>query len=162
MADKDSKEDNEDSDEPYAVGPGRPPKHSQFKEGKSGNPTGRPKGSVSFGALLQKESLKKVPASEGGRTKSLSKLQIIAHRITNGAMKGDHKATAQFLNELGKINAAQAADPPAQLVPNLDMAATRRIAERVLRDFKEGEQEEAEKKERERKEAEKDPPHEPK
>jgi Family of unknown function (DUF5681) len=161
MADKDSKEDNEDSDENYVVGPGRPPKHSQFKAHTSGNLKGRPKGSVSIGALLQKESLKKVPASEGGRTKSLSKLQIIVHRIMNGAMKGDHKATVLFLNELAKINAVQSTDPPAQLVPNLDIAATRRIAERVMRDAKEREQEEAEKKEREQKEAEKDPPHEP-
>jgi Family of unknown function (DUF5681) len=152
MADKDSKEDNEDREETYVVGPRRPPKHSQFRPGTSGNPKGRPKGSVSIAALLMKESLKKVVVSEGGRTKSVSKVQIVVHQITKGAMKRDPKATVLFLNELAKINGVQSTDPPAQLVPNLDMASVRRIAERVLRDVKEREQEEAEK----------DPPHEPK
>jgi hypothetical protein len=141
MAGKDSKEDKEDSDENYVVGPRRPPKHSRFKPGASGNPKGRPKGSVSIAALLLKESLKKVAVSEGGRAKSVSKLQIVVHQITKGAMKGDPRATALFLNELAKINAVQSAIPPAQLVANLDVATMRRIAVRVLRDVEESEQE---------------------
>jgi hypothetical protein len=38
---------------PYKVGYGRPPKATQFKPGKSGNPKGRPKGPKSVGAVLQ-------------------------------------------------------------------------------------------------------------
>ncbi len=36
------------SDEDYRVGNKRPPRHSQFKPGVSGNPKGRRKGSVNL------------------------------------------------------------------------------------------------------------------
>ena len=38
--------DSDAEEEPYEVGNKRPPKHSRFKKGKSGNPAGRPKGST--------------------------------------------------------------------------------------------------------------------
>jgi Family of unknown function (DUF5681) len=37
----------------YEVGYGRPPRHSRFKPGQSGNPKGRPKGSKSLKTLLE-------------------------------------------------------------------------------------------------------------
>jgi hypothetical protein len=37
-------EDHEDEPNNYHVGYGRPPRHTQFKPGRSGNPAGRPKG----------------------------------------------------------------------------------------------------------------------
>jgi hypothetical protein len=37
------------------VGYGRPPKHSQFAPGRSGNLNGRPKGSKNMTTLLQEE-----------------------------------------------------------------------------------------------------------
>ena len=39
-------------DDDYAVGYKKPPLHTRFKKGQSGNPRGRPKGSKNFSTLL--------------------------------------------------------------------------------------------------------------
>ena len=39
----------------YEIGYGRPPKHTQFKKGQSGNPEGRPKGIKSLSTELDDE-----------------------------------------------------------------------------------------------------------
>ena len=36
--------DKEKNERPYTVGYGKPPKHTRFPKGRSGNPKGRPKG----------------------------------------------------------------------------------------------------------------------
>ena len=118
MADGDRRQEaqegrrEETKDEAYVVGPGRPPKHSQFKPRTSGNPKGRPKGTFSIAALIQKESLTKVPVTEGGRKKFMNKAQVAVRQVMNGAMKGDPKATVLLFQELNKIANVQSKNTP--------------------------------------------------
>lgn len=74
------------------VGYRRPPKHSRFKPGQSGNPKGRPKGSRSIAALVGEELDRKVYVIEGGRRKQQSKRQLAARQLADRAAKGEIKA----------------------------------------------------------------------
>ena len=58
----------------YAVGFGKPPEHTRFRKGRSGNPAGRPKGALDLGALLQKAMAEKVVVKDAaGRRRASAK-----------------------------------------------------------------------------------------
>jgi hypothetical protein len=48
----------------YPVGYGKPPLHSRFKKGQSGNPAGRRKGSLNFSSVLLATLNEKVVVNE--------------------------------------------------------------------------------------------------
>lgn len=79
------------------VGYGRPPKATRFAPGKSGNPRGRPKGSRSVGAILNGIMSQKVTVSEGGRTRRVSRLEVMLLRLANDAARGDARVTKLLL-----------------------------------------------------------------
>jgi hypothetical protein len=76
----------------YEVGYGRPPKHSQWKKGQSGNKRGRPKGSQGFSTLIEEELQTLVTITEGGEQKRVRKQQVAVKALVARAMKGDPKA----------------------------------------------------------------------
>jgi hypothetical protein len=73
----------------YEVGFGKPPRNRRFQPGSSGNPKGRPKGANNFATAIEEELRAKVPVTENGRRRNLSKRQIIAKRLVNRAVEGD-------------------------------------------------------------------------
>ena len=76
----------------YAVGYGKPPRHSQFKPGQSGNPKGRPKGGRGLAAELTEELGETIRVSENGKVKRLSKQRAMIKSLVAKAAKGDPKA----------------------------------------------------------------------
>jgi hypothetical protein len=80
------------------IGYGKPPKDSRFKKGQSGNPKGRPKGAKNLKTVVNQELLATVVLKEGGKPKSISKIEGIVKSAVTNALLGDSKALAQVLN----------------------------------------------------------------
>jgi hypothetical protein len=101
----------------YEVGYGRPPRHTRFKSGQSGNPKGRPKGRLSLEAALNRALRETVDViDKNGRRRKLSKLDAAVTGLVNRSVKGDAKATQQLLGLSPLVGLA----PPASANSPLD------------------------------------------
>lgn len=80
----------------YDVGYGKPPKSGQFQKGKSGNPRGRPKGARGLKTDLKAELGERVTITENGRTRKLTKQQLMVKQLTAKAVKGDLRAISKL------------------------------------------------------------------
>jgi hypothetical protein len=81
----------------YETGYGKPPKHTRFKKGCSGNPAGRPKGSKGLVALQEKILSEKVLAIENGRRMKISKRELIMRQLGKMAVTGNIRAIQLLL-----------------------------------------------------------------
>ena len=86
----------------YAVGYGKPPKHSQYKPGQCGNPRGRPRKTSSIEAMIKRELDQTVKITEGGRELRITKREAIVKQFVNRAIKGDAKPLQLMLAHLQK------------------------------------------------------------
>ena len=83
---------NDDRDDEYEVGYKKPPKKNQFQPGRSGNLSGRPKGSKNFKTELQEELSETVSVKEGAKVRRVSKRRAILKRAVEKALKGDTRS----------------------------------------------------------------------
>lgn len=85
------------ADDDYEVGFGKPPKHTQFQKGRSGNPKGRPKGSKNIPMLIRKIFDEKVLVNGPRGQRWVTKLEAGITQLANKAAKGDLKAINQAI-----------------------------------------------------------------
>lgn len=86
----------------------------------SGNPRGRPRGTREFRTLIQRELDRSISATVGGRPTKVSKLEAIAMRLVEKALKGDHKAIEACLKLSDEADASGPSLPPMDVDPNRD------------------------------------------
>lgn len=101
--------DNEAGDVAYEVGYCKPPVHTRFKPGQSGNPSGRVKGSKNLKSLFHQILNEQIPLQDGAQTKKVTKAEALMRRLIIGALKGDSRSlmtlmriaeqTGEFENE---------------------------------------------------------------
>lgn len=91
---------NKDKD--YEIGFGRPPKHSQFKKGQSGNPNGRPKEPTTFLASFNKQLSKDVKVIKDGKEYLITGLSAVSQKFLNSILSGDYKFMKLFLDKTAK------------------------------------------------------------
>ena len=88
---------DEHDEKSYAVGYGKPPKHSQFKPGQSGNPAGRPKDSRNVKTVLLEIAQEEMTITENGESKVVSKQEALVRSLFARALNGDQQATRLLL-----------------------------------------------------------------
>jgi hypothetical protein len=81
----------------YEVGYKKPPRHTQFKKGESGNKGGRPKRSVDIKASVKKMLSDPVSVRIDGKATKMSTLDATLATLRTNMLKGDLKAFMAFI-----------------------------------------------------------------
>ena len=95
-------ENNNTVSNSYEVGYGKPPKHTQFKPGYSGNKKGRPKGSANLFTAVEKLQNERVRIVHNGKQKSISVTEAILRKAGMDALNSNAKAQKIMLDYFEK------------------------------------------------------------
>lgn len=107
-------------DDDYDVGYRKPPLQSQFKRGKSGNPTGKRAPVLDINELIRAELKKTIQITENGKTKRVTKLQAVAMKFVQKAMQGDPRAQKQVMEARPETDKFRYFDGPVHFTLNLE------------------------------------------
>ena len=93
------------------VGYCNPPEITRFKKGRSGNPSGRPKGTLNMSTVLERTLREKMVIEEKGKRRTVTKLEAAIRQVAEKAIAGDLKAL-QLLAALVRSAEDRAAQAP--------------------------------------------------
>ena len=82
----------------YEVGYRRPPLHSRFKKGQSGNPNGRPAGRPNLNTVLERAMHQKVPVHQGKKVCKKPMFEAILNTHGVKGANGDVRSAALIVN----------------------------------------------------------------
>ena len=116
----------------YKVGYKRPPLHTRFRKGQSGNPRGRLRGSKNFSTLLAEALNEPVVVTEDGRRRRISKRELGLKQLANKFAMAEAQATKILLGLMLERERLAAAAPPAER-PSFDAADEKVIANLLKR-----------------------------
>ncbi len=114
------------------VGYRKPPAKTRFKPGQSGNPNGRPKGSVNLKTDLRSELSEKIRIREGERSLKVSKQRAMLKALVAKALKGDARAANVVLTLVGKLFEPEAVAEQVPALTSDDQAILERFLARRL------------------------------
>jgi hypothetical protein len=96
----------------YEVGYAKPPRHTRFKKGQSGNPKGRPVGAKNLSTLLSEALNEPVIVTENGRHRKITKRQAMITQLVNRSATADFRALKILLDIIRDIeNRTEMASP---------------------------------------------------
>jgi Family of unknown function (DUF5681) len=101
-----------DSRREYEVGYGKPPRHSQFQRGQSGNPRGRPPGAKNLSTALNEALNERVVVTENGGRRRITKRDAALKQLATEAAKGNWRAVKLLVDILQSIEGRS--EPPSE------------------------------------------------
>ena len=115
----------------YVVGYGKPPVHTRFQKGRSGNPKGRPRGKKNMSTLLSAALDASIIVVENGRRKKISKREAIITQLVNKSASADLKATQIVLAMLQDVEARADDSSDSAAFTEADQEIIQRIQARM-------------------------------
>jgi hypothetical protein len=107
----------DDGPKDYDVGYGKPPIATRFKKGNRANPRGRPRGSTSIAAILQR-ALDAPAVAVDGKRRRLTKRELMVLSLVERSAGADLAATKLLFELLRKADPRAVAPPePEQTDP---------------------------------------------
>ena len=86
----------------FEVGRGKPPRHTQFKPGQSGNPGGRRKGSCNLKTVLEAVMSSTIEISENGRKRQVPIVEALIYRQVQEGLRGQLRAIENLLDRYAR------------------------------------------------------------
>jgi hypothetical protein len=118
----------------YEVGYGKPPPHTRFKKGQSGNPRGRPAGAKNLKTLLTDALNEPVVVTENGGHRKITKRQAIVTQLVNRSATADWRAIKILFDILRDIEVqTEAASPETPAFTAADEKVIEQLRTRFLK-----------------------------
>jgi hypothetical protein len=114
----------------YPVGYGKPPEHSRFQKGVSGNSRGRPRGAKNLMILVVEALDQQVTVTENGRRRKISKREAIVAQLVNRSIKADHKAMQMLFGLVQEIERRAGGSTETAMLNEADRQVLRFIRSR--------------------------------
>jgi hypothetical protein len=86
-----------DGSDDYDVGYGKPPVHSRFQKGRSGNPKGKPKGKKNVKTMIRDILFEPLPMQVNGKQMNLNGVEGSALRLRQAGLGGDFRSAVQVV-----------------------------------------------------------------
>jgi hypothetical protein len=124
----------------YEVGYKRPPEHTRFAKGQSGNTKGGPRGSRNLTTLIEDELKQRLLINENGRQRKITKREAAAKQLVNKAVAGDRHFLELLLGVNRVLEGRAESSPGTGVLEEADRELMRRIQERMRRAIPDGEE----------------------